>query len=701
MSTRVFLNRYRLLSELGTGATGRVFECEDTQLGRRVAVKTLKPRHELAGKLSIEEYAGIQGRLKEEALKAARVQHPSIATVFDVEEQDGETFIIYEFIQGPTLERWALTADMSYGDVATIGERLADALDHMHRRNVTHCDVKPNNILLRDATDASRSPMPVLVDLGSGRTLTRAADEYGIKSLEGTFPYSSPEQQHGYPLTEASDIYNLGMVLYQLLTRQRVTSLRPGPSESEWVGLEQPLEWDKDTPAPLREICERCVSYEVGKRYPASSYLRDDLRSWISRQPADEPTVFSTPDYTLIADHLATIIVVAMRGFRAVGVDALKEYVLRLDDFYPQLKQAAPAAAQRLLRDLIRSVFGETLPDLSIRSMAAWVHTQPNKTLLNDLCELGMTDSWLPREASRNAWKQFATKNCAGLLADRIRRLANSEEEFLQAESLFREVRQFIQEEIPVDYNALSSIEYGLGQSYVTRGEANDAIEMFEYSGRSGKEAGNRASVRIAEFKILLAKYQFELVPAYEAKAEMETLLASIERVAKKENDETAARFIENIANRLFQVVYDLGISASGDEREPLTEQAQHLHDRQLTTDWTKRSATSLLTRLTRLQQQARLHHLCHNLAGSIHTFALYLESSEKVSQQADLVEFSQKQPELAREYRDLGRVYSEAGQLENAQAAWKRGLSLPEYEGNLPIQQQIQRELDTMGRAK
>ncbi|MPZ13209.1 MAG: protein kinase [Chloroflexi bacterium] len=195
--------RYRILREIGTGGMARVFVAEDTALGRRVALKVLHP-----------QYAADQGfvaRFEREARAIAALSHPGIVDVYDVGTEGGNHFIVMQLVEGKSakdlIRRGEATVDMSID----IGVQIATALDYAHRAGMVHRDVKPHNILVSSEGAAKLVDFGIAVARGSA-SLTEAG------SVLGTAHYLSPEQARGAPATPASDLYSLGVVLYEIAT---------------------------------------------------------------------------------------------------------------------------------------------------------------------------------------------------------------------------------------------------------------------------------------------------------------------------------------------------------------------------------------------------------------------------------------------------------------------------------------------------
>ena len=205
------LGRYRIDSRLGEGAMADVFRAHDPGIGRTVAIKVLKPQ--FASDPELGE------RFLREARAAGALSHPNIATIYDVGEADGTAYIAMELIEGQPLDA-VLQAQgrLPYERVLALGQQLAAALDYAHRAGVVHRDVKPSNILL---TADGRTAK--LLDFGVARIGDAAGGDGRLARTQvgqmiGTPRYMSPEQALGVPVDQRSDLFSLGVVLYEMVT---------------------------------------------------------------------------------------------------------------------------------------------------------------------------------------------------------------------------------------------------------------------------------------------------------------------------------------------------------------------------------------------------------------------------------------------------------------------------------------------------
>jgi WD40 repeat protein len=270
--------RYVVQSRLGAGGFGSVFLAKDPQLARLVAIKV--PRGETGrSPVGLERFA-------REARNIAQLRHPGIVSVFNV-ELDGELpFIVCEYVEGETLSDHMRKAPLSFRDAAQLVADVATAVDYAHECGIIHRDIKPSNIMI--ASDGK----PRLMDFGLAKREAIDDPVTSPHAILGTPAYMSPEQAWGGKrgtVDRRSDIYSLGTVLYQLLTREL-----PFRGEPRMV-LRQVIEEDPksprtlnaDIPRDLETICEKAMQKELAGRYQTAGALADDLHRWLRGEPIE------------------------------------------------------------------------------------------------------------------------------------------------------------------------------------------------------------------------------------------------------------------------------------------------------------------------------------------------------------------------------------------------------------------------------
>ena len=200
------LGRYRIDARLGEGAMAEVYRAFDPGIGRAVAIKVLKPE--------LTRDPSLGARFLREARAAGALNHPHIATIYDVGEADGAAYLAMELVEGRPLDAVLAEGRLPYERVLTLGAQLADALAYAHRAGVVHRDVKPSNILLSADGQAAK-----LLDFG----VARIGESEGLARTQagqmiGTPRYMSPEAALGRPVDHRADLFSLGAVLYEMVT---------------------------------------------------------------------------------------------------------------------------------------------------------------------------------------------------------------------------------------------------------------------------------------------------------------------------------------------------------------------------------------------------------------------------------------------------------------------------------------------------
>jgi serine/threonine protein kinase len=235
------LGRYRILDFLGAGAMGEVYLAEDPQIERRLAIKTVR----LAGRP--EEVEERKRRLLREARAAGRLLHPNVVTLFDAGEDQGVLFLAFEYVEGIDLAvRLARQPALSLREVLRVVRQTAEALDYAHRLGIVHRDIKPSNILLDLAGRVKVADFGIAKVAGQSTELTMAG------SVMGSPQYLSPEQIRGEEIDGRSDIFSLGVLLYEVLSRKR-----PFEGDTITTLVYQILHKEPPPVSELRRIPER------------------------------------------------------------------------------------------------------------------------------------------------------------------------------------------------------------------------------------------------------------------------------------------------------------------------------------------------------------------------------------------------------------------------------------------------------------
>ncbi len=281
------IGRYVILRTLGRGAMGVVYLARDPQIERELALKTIR-FDEGEKSFSADE---AKARFLKEAKISGRLQHPHIVTVFDVGEDQGMLYLAMELVQGGSFsQRLADTAGFPIRERVRVVAEVAEALAHAHERGVLHRDIKPANILLTPALSAK------VTDFGIGKLLTGDTELTSTGQMVGSPAYMSPEQIKGDKLDARTDIFSLGVVLYQALTLRK-----PFPADTLTTLVYQILHEEPadpavvagDLPEGLATIVRKCLAKDRANRYVDAGELADELRGALGFSPVGSTASFS------------------------------------------------------------------------------------------------------------------------------------------------------------------------------------------------------------------------------------------------------------------------------------------------------------------------------------------------------------------------------------------------------------------------
>ena len=273
MTGRVFNNRYQITERIGIGGMAEVYRAQDNVLGRLVAVKVMLPQYAADPNFT--------QRFRQEAAAAANLQSPYIVNVYDWGQDDGTYYIVMEFVRGSDLK----TAIVQRGainqrKVAEIGSQVCQALSVAHNQDIIHRDIKPQNIMVQPDGNVK------VMDFGIARAKNSVMTQ--TSSVLGTAHYISPEQAQGKDLTAASDIYSLGIVLYEATTGQLPFD---GP-DAVSVALKQvndlpvpPREINPDIDPGLEAIIMKAMAKNPAERFATANDMRLVLNDYLAGRP--------------------------------------------------------------------------------------------------------------------------------------------------------------------------------------------------------------------------------------------------------------------------------------------------------------------------------------------------------------------------------------------------------------------------------
>jgi TolB-like protein/Tfp pilus assembly protein PilF len=271
---------YRVVDKLGAGGMGEVYRVRDSRLERDVALKVL-PAASFAD-------AAARARLLREARSAAGLNHPNICTVYEVGEAEGQAYIAMELVEGEPLSARLARGPLPPAETARLALQLADALAHAHERGVVHRDLKSANVVV--AADGRAR----VLDFGLAKRVLAGGDDEPTLShvtltqpgtVMGTLAYMAPEQLRGLPADMRSDIWALGVVLYEMATGARPFLGHTGFEVSSAVLSQAPKPLPAHVPPTLRGVIDRCLEKEPARRYQRAGEVRAALETLSGSAP--------------------------------------------------------------------------------------------------------------------------------------------------------------------------------------------------------------------------------------------------------------------------------------------------------------------------------------------------------------------------------------------------------------------------------
>src|SRR5262245_50395298 len=260
------LGHFHVEAQLGAGGMGEVYRARDTRLDRAVALKVLPP-----------DFTGDADRMQRfarEARAASALNHPNVATVHDIGESDSVRFIVMEYVEGQTLAKRLAEKRLTVSEIVDIAMQVADALEVAHSKSITHRDIKPANLMV-----TPRGQVKVL-DFGIAKTargeaaplpeaMTTGA-ETAVGLVIGSVPYMSPEQVLGHVVDRRSDLFSLGVTLYELATGRHPFASATATETMDRILHAQPAPITGRTaaiPSELERITFKCLDKDLARRY--------------------------------------------------------------------------------------------------------------------------------------------------------------------------------------------------------------------------------------------------------------------------------------------------------------------------------------------------------------------------------------------------------------------------------------------------
>ena len=288
------LAHYRILHKLGQGGQAEAYKAEDVRLRRPVVIKMLRPE------LAATEAA--RTRFEREALLCSALEHPNIAVVYDIGEADGTRYIVMQYVEGRTLKEVMAGRPLATATALSIAIQVADALEVAHAQGIVHRDIKPSNVIVTATGQAK------VLDFGLAKSVISDLDAPGLTLSDtsqgipyGSLGYGSPEQAKGTPADHRSDVFSLGVMLYEMFTGQAPFHGKHAIEILHSVIHDTPrpiARLSSKAPAELQPIVDRALAKDPRDRYQTMAALRDDLKSLqrrLTQQPDGSRTADSAP----------------------------------------------------------------------------------------------------------------------------------------------------------------------------------------------------------------------------------------------------------------------------------------------------------------------------------------------------------------------------------------------------------------------
>ena len=266
--------KYKILEEIGRGGMGVVYRAEDTQLKRTVALKFLSPDSPLI--------PSREKRFAQEAQTASALNHPNICTIYEVGEAGGNSYIAMEFVEGRPLDRMIPSGGLPAEDVLRYGGQIVEGFEHAHERGVIHRDLKTANVMITPSgrvkiLDFGLAKRLITEELGAATRSQVSLTEEG--TIAGTLHYLAPEALQGHPADARSDIWALGVVLYEMAAGKRPFEGRTGFELTSAILRDTPAPLPARTPAGLRAVIRKCLEKDLEKRFQTVNDVRAALEA--------------------------------------------------------------------------------------------------------------------------------------------------------------------------------------------------------------------------------------------------------------------------------------------------------------------------------------------------------------------------------------------------------------------------------------
>lgn len=269
--------RYEIVDRLGKGSVGEVYLAHDPNIDRKVALKVLHKEH-LASKEIIK-------RFTKEAKAIGRLSHPNIVSVYDVGKDHGTIYIAMEYLEGHPLNEAIQSKKFDMATIVRIGRQVAAALDYAHQKGIVHRDVKPSNLMITDTNQVKLTDFGIAHFEDASITLQTCSGD-----ILGTPAYMPPEQVAGQDVDGRSDLYSLGVILYELMVGRRpfientLTALFKAISQDSFI---PPRKVKPSIPTDLSDIVQKCMEKNPDRRYQSGAELASALSAHLPDEKTD------------------------------------------------------------------------------------------------------------------------------------------------------------------------------------------------------------------------------------------------------------------------------------------------------------------------------------------------------------------------------------------------------------------------------
>jgi tetratricopeptide (TPR) repeat protein/predicted Ser/Thr protein kinase len=686
LSPGTVMSHYKIVEKIGEGGMGVVYRATDTKLDRTVALKFLPPR------LLCDSEA--RERFEHEARAASALNHPNIATIFEIDEEDERCFISMEFLEGGSLKRLLKTRDLPAKEVLDLAIQIGEGLSAAHESGVTHRDMKPDNIML------TRKGRPKITDFGLAK-LRGATKVTKTGTTLGTLQYMSPEQAGGEAVDSRSDIFSFGVILYEMVTGRLPFK---GDNEAAIINsilndTPEPLaRYKADLPEGLQRIADRALTKDPEERYQHADDMVAELKHEKRLLETGASTVTRTRVLTpasrrrllpiLIPAVIAVVVILLILVFEPFRVEigpgrgaSAKENTLAIMYFENLAEQEDPEKLGEIITALL-------ITDLSESKYINVVSSQRLYDILKLLGEEGT------KVVDRNVASEVATEAGAKwmLLGSILRtvpevvittQLVSVENGTVEAshritgemdEDIFSLVDRLsieIRGDLSLPAAALEEPDRPVAEVTTHSPEAyRHYVEALDYDSKYYFPEAQRSYERALEYDstFAMAYYGLSRAQSFQGASGMESIAKAAkyyDNVSERERRYIAARFAYLSGNGAKAIeVFEAIIERYPEDKEALWTIGLVLQS--------QRRSQDAIVHFERVLELDPLHKLAHNqLAYCYHRLGDFDKAIWTVNKYISLA------PEEANPYDTRGDLYAENGKLDLAIESYSKALEI------------------------